>query len=123
MVRALYVAYAGPLYSVVRSSDSTSRSIPLLTTGGYANAKAQDDFCAGTDCHISAIFDQSPNGNDLRVFGSVGNYTRHDKVIGLQGNNVIRLYTVSNLCTLPLSTLTTWILSTLTTWILSTLYT
>lgn len=66
--RALFANYTGPLYSVTRSSDNVSRSIPLLAPGGYANASVQDAFCAGAECVISRLFDQSSHGNDLVVF-------------------------------------------------------
>jgi hypothetical protein len=33
--------------------------------GGYADAAAQDRFCANTYCWITAIYDQSPRHNDL----------------------------------------------------------
>jgi hypothetical protein len=33
--------------------------------GGFADAAAQDTFCAGGNCTISIIYDQSPSGNDL----------------------------------------------------------
>ena len=63
--RALYAAYSGPLYQVRRSSDSTYLSISPVAAGGYANAAAQDSFCAGTSCVISRIYDQSGRHNDL----------------------------------------------------------
>jgi hypothetical protein len=68
--RALYRAYAGNLYQVRRSSDNTTRNIGLLSTGGTANAAAQDSFCAGTTCVITVVFDQSGRGNDLWYQGS-----------------------------------------------------
>jgi len=52
-VRALYAAYSGPLYQVKRASDSTTLNIGTLTAGGYANAAAQNTFCAGTSCTIT----------------------------------------------------------------------
>jgi len=69
-VRALYASYDGPLYQVTRASDGASHDIGLLTAGGYANAAAQDAFCAGTDCTITKIYDQSPEHNDLTVEGA-----------------------------------------------------
>src|SRR5215472_5667639 len=45
--RALYAAYNGSLYQVRRSSDNTTLNIGTLAAGGYANAAAQDSFCAG----------------------------------------------------------------------------
>jgi hypothetical protein len=68
--RGLYRAYAGNLYQVRRSSDNTTRNISVLSTGGTANAAAQDSFCAGTTCVITVVFDQSGRGNDLWYQGS-----------------------------------------------------
>ncbi len=62
--RALYRAYRGPLYQVTRQSDQARIEIGVLA-GGYANAGAQDSFCAGTTCMITKIYDQSPNHSDL----------------------------------------------------------
>ncbi|MFF4485314.1 alpha-L-arabinofuranosidase B [Streptomyces sp. NPDC001544] len=63
--RALYAAYNGPLYQIRRASDSTTLNIGVLSAGGYANAAAQDSFCAGTSCVITVIYDQSGKGNNL----------------------------------------------------------
>ena len=68
--RALYASYTGNLYQVRRSSDSTTRDIGVLSAGGYANAAAQDTFCANTTCVITAIYDQSGHGNVLWYQGS-----------------------------------------------------
>jgi hypothetical protein len=72
--RALYAAYNGPLYQVLRQSDGKTLDIgvvqpsstPVPDSGGYADAAAQDRFCANTYCWISIIYDQSPKHNDLR---------------------------------------------------------
>jgi len=71
--RALYASYNGPLYQVRRLSDGKAKDIgvvqpsakPVPDAGGYADAAAQDAFCAGTTCLITKIYDQSPNHNDL----------------------------------------------------------
>src|SRR4051812_13455047 len=67
--RALYAAYTGPLYRVLRQSDGKTLDIgvvpPGVDGGGYANAAAQDAFCANTYCWIATIYDQSPKHNDL----------------------------------------------------------
>ncbi|KAJ7201490.1 arabinofuranosidase B [Mycena haematopus] len=63
--RALYSAYSGSLYQVIRGSDSATTNIGPLSAGGVANAAAQDSFCAGTTCLISTIYDQSGRGNHL----------------------------------------------------------
>jgi hypothetical protein len=62
--RALYRAYRGPLYQVTRQSDKAHSNIGLLPDG-YADADAQDAFCAHTSCTITKLYDQSPNHNDL----------------------------------------------------------
>jgi hypothetical protein len=71
--RALYAAYSGPLYQVLRQSDGRTLDIavvqpvaaPIPDAGGYANAAAQDAFCGNTYCWIIKIYDQSPKHNDL----------------------------------------------------------
>jgi hypothetical protein len=64
-VRALFSAYNGNLYQVRRSSDNTTLNIGVLSAGGFANAAAQDSFCANTSCVITIIYDQSGHGNNL----------------------------------------------------------
>lgn len=64
-VRALYKSFSKPLYQVRRAKDNTTKDIPVLTAGGFANVSVQDSFCAGTTCTISTIYDQSPKGNNL----------------------------------------------------------
>jgi non-reducing end alpha-L-arabinofuranosidase len=63
--RALYGAYSGNLYQVRRSSDNATANIGVLGAGGFANAAAQDSFCANTTCVITVIYDQSGRGNNL----------------------------------------------------------
>jgi non-reducing end alpha-L-arabinofuranosidase len=68
--RALYAAYDGPLYQVVRQSDGKSFDVGVVQptgadAGGYADAAAQDAFCANTICWITKIYDQSGKHNDL----------------------------------------------------------
>ena len=71
--RALYASYNGPLYQVLRQSDGKTLDIgvvkptasPAPDAGGYANAAAQDAFCANTYCWITTVYDQSPKHNDL----------------------------------------------------------
>ena len=65
--RTLYAAYNGPLYQVQRASDGATTNIGPLSAGGYANAAAQDSFCAGTYCTITEIYDQSGHGNNLTI--------------------------------------------------------
>ncbi|ADJ45317.1 alpha-N-arabinofuranosidase [Amycolatopsis mediterranei S699] len=63
--RALYAAYNGPLYQVKRASDNATKDIGVLSAGGYADAAAQDSFCAGTSCVITVLYDESGKGNHL----------------------------------------------------------
>src|ERR1041384_5898531 len=63
--RALYGAYTGSLYQVRRTSDNATANIGVLSAGGFANAAAQDSFCANTTCVITVIYDQSGRGNSL----------------------------------------------------------
>jgi len=63
--RALFAAYNGPLYQVRRASDSHTQNIGVLAAGGYANAAAQDSFCANTSCVITVIYDQTSRHNNL----------------------------------------------------------
>lgn len=70
-VRALSSSYAGPLYQVQRASDSQLTDVGLLAVGDYANAAAQDTFCANTICTLIKIYDQTSRHNDLTM-GIVG---------------------------------------------------
>jgi non-reducing end alpha-L-arabinofuranosidase len=68
--RALYASYNGPLYQIMRQSDGKTLDIGVVQptegdAGGYANATAQDAFCANTYCWITTLYDQSGNGNNL----------------------------------------------------------
>ncbi|GAA4835853.1 arabinofuranosidase catalytic domain-containing protein [Kitasatospora terrestris] len=63
--RALFGTYNGPLYRVTRASDGAAADIGLLAAGGYANAQAQDQFCNGSSCRITRIYDQTSRHNDL----------------------------------------------------------
>jgi len=68
--RALYAAYNGPLYQILRQSDLKTTDIGIVQPagsdpGGYADAAAQDKFCAQSYCWITKIYDQSPKHNDL----------------------------------------------------------
>jgi hypothetical protein len=68
--RALYASYNGPLYQVIRQSDGKTLDIGVVRPGngdpgGYADALAQDKFCANTYCWITTLYDQSDKGNHL----------------------------------------------------------
>jgi hypothetical protein len=73
MVRALSKNYGGPLYQVRNGSSSmntgtggTTKDIGM-TSDGYADTATQDSFCLGSICTVSVLYDQSGNGNNLRV--------------------------------------------------------
>jgi hypothetical protein len=70
--RALYAGFHGPLYEVQRASDRATRMIVSLPSG-YADAAAQERFCAHSACRIVRLFDQSSEHNDLTVAGPGGN--------------------------------------------------
>src|ERR1700757_2398088 len=58
--RALYAAYNGPLYQVLRQSDGKTLNIGVVPpnasdAGGYAAAEAQDEFCKNTYCCITTV--------------------------------------------------------------------
>jgi hypothetical protein len=68
--RALLASYNGPLYQVLRQSDGKTLDIGVVQPtagdpGGYADAAAQDAFCANTVCWITTLYDQSGKGNHL----------------------------------------------------------
>jgi non-reducing end alpha-L-arabinofuranosidase len=68
--RALFAAYNGPLYQIMRQTDGKKLDIGVVPPnaidgGGYADAAAQDAFCAHTYCWITTVYDQSGHKNDL----------------------------------------------------------
>lgn len=63
--RALYGDFSGALYQLTRGSDNATTDVSPLSAGGVANAATQDDFCSGTTCLISIIYDQSGQANHL----------------------------------------------------------
>eukprot|EP00927_Polykrikos_kofoidii_P060693 TRINITY_DN55619_c0_g1_i1.p1 TRINITY_DN55619_c0_g1~~TRINITY_DN55619_c0_g1_i1.p1 ORF type:complete len:351 (-),score=47.47 TRINITY_DN55619_c0_g1_i1:136-1188(-) len=66
-VRALYGAYNGFLYEVLRSSDGATRGVGVVDVGGYADSAAQDAFCGRCECVINRIFDQCQRANHLDI--------------------------------------------------------
>ena len=55
----------GPLYQVRRSTDNTTLAVPLLAPGGFADVSAVGAFCAGANCTVWRLYDQSAYNNDL----------------------------------------------------------
>jgi hypothetical protein len=77
--RALRGSYSGNLYQVRRSSDGTTKDVGVLTMGGFADAAAQDAFCAGTMCVVTVVYDQSGRGNHLEYQGQGSSVGGQDK--------------------------------------------
>ena len=90
--RALYAAYAGPLYRVTRNSDGQSANISVLDTGGFADISVHEQFCAKMDCVISTVFDQSPQGNHLGQRHKLVNASQHKIMVGPQGTHVYGMW-------------------------------
>lgn len=66
MVRALYSAYEGPLYSLRRESDNKTLVINVKPGTGFADSEKQVRFCFYQQvCRVERIYDQSPRGNHL----------------------------------------------------------
>jgi hypothetical protein len=74
--------------------------VGLTAAGGFASTAAQDTFCAGTTCVITAVYDQSGKGNDLWYQGStqVPGSTKSSAAVAttesltISGNKVYSLY-------------------------------
>lgn len=63
--RALYDHYLGSLYQIKRGSDQVTADVGPVSAGRVANSASQDEFCKGTTCVITIIYDQSGHGNHL----------------------------------------------------------
>ena len=50
----------------------------MLAAGGFADSKSQDSFCAGTDCVICRIYDQTPRMNHLDIAPPGGAHRAED---------------------------------------------
>ncbi len=61
-VRQLVEGYTGPLYQLERSDGST---LDIGSIDGHADVASHDEFCAGSGCVFSLIYDQSGMDNDL----------------------------------------------------------
>jgi frataxin-like iron-binding protein CyaY len=90
-VRALFGGYSGRLYQVKRASDGTTLDIGTLATGGYANAAAQDTFCASTTCTVAMIYDQTSHHNDLPVTHGDSPASANAMPVIVNGNSVYGL--------------------------------
>jgi hypothetical protein len=72
-IRALSKTYTGPLYQVRNGSNAMNTGSGgmtkdiNMTAAGFADTATQDAFCANSVCTFSWIYDQSGNGNHLKV--------------------------------------------------------
>ncbi|MFL5305307.1 MAG: arabinofuranosidase catalytic domain-containing protein [Polyangia bacterium] len=71
-VRVLNSKYTGFLYQVRKGSSSMNlgtggTTMDIGAVNGYADSATQDAFCSGSTCTFSIIYDQSGNGNNLKV--------------------------------------------------------
>jgi non-reducing end alpha-L-arabinofuranosidase len=104
-IRLIVSAYTGPLYQVYRSSDKTTKDIPILSGAVVADSSVQDTFCQGATCTITKIYDQSGHGNFLEAetptdpVSSVGGYQGETAAkataekLNVGGHPVYSLYT------------------------------
>ena len=84
VTRALFAAYAGPLYQVRRLSDNATKDVPALGAGGVVDAGAQDAFCGADACVIHRLYDQSPHRNHLHV-AKAGGAVRLSSAVNSRG--------------------------------------
>jgi hypothetical protein len=111
-VRALFGAYSGALYQV-RNTANATKDISVVAAGGAANGPAQDEFCTGTTCVITKIYDQSGKGNTLEYQGSGSTPGGNDypstatkETFQLNGNKVYSLW-IDGTLTTPVGNATT----------------
>jgi hypothetical protein len=91
---------------VRRQSDNKTLDIKVLSPGGFADGAAQDAFCSGTKCVITAVYDQSGKGNDMWYQGSTqvpgSNVsipaTATKEVVTISGKKTYSLYIDPNVC-------------------------
>jgi len=105
--RLLNSQYAGPLYQVRIGGSASGTGGTLLdigiTTQGFADSAAQDAACGASTCTFSILYDQSGQGNDLKVApagcylgtASEADYesSANKKSITVSGHKVYALYT------------------------------
>jgi hypothetical protein len=103
-VRSLFSDFDGALYQVRRSSDNHFLDVPVESSGGFANTALQDEFCAGTDCVIWRIYDQSSFQNHLDIAPAGGAHRQEDNpvnatrdVISISGHKVYGAYFEGNM--------------------------
>jgi non-reducing end alpha-L-arabinofuranosidase len=69
--RLLNGKYTGPLYQVRKGGSSSGTGGTLTdimsTADGFADASAHDATCGTSGCTFAVLYDQSGNGNDLKV--------------------------------------------------------
>jgi non-reducing end alpha-L-arabinofuranosidase len=65
LTRALFASYNGPLFRALRVSDKQEKDIGVVAAGGLADLTTLRSFCSGTSCKVTALYDQTGNGNDM----------------------------------------------------------
>ena len=76
----------------------------MLAPGGFADTSVQQSFCTGTTCTISVLYDQSPQGNDLKKAPSGATWLPNGGVessatagkISASGHTVYGIYVTGN---------------------------
>ena len=91
-MRALYKAYAGPLYQVRRGSDNTTMDIKVTAAGGFADSAAQDKFCGASACHIWRIYDQSAKMNHLDIAPPGGAHRAEDVPVNATKESLVLIF-------------------------------
>jgi len=65
LTRALYATYNGNLFQLIRTSDSATLNVGVITAGGNVNTSGIAAFCAATTCSFNSPVDQTGNNNTL----------------------------------------------------------
>jgi len=84
LTRALFAAYAGPLYQLSRAADNATLDVRPLAPGGAADAAAHGAFCAratGAACVVRRLYDQTARGNTLDVAPAGGHVHTPDRAV------------------------------------------
>lgn len=101
-VRVLVGGYAGPAFDLFRASDSTTRTIQFVS--GIADFGTADNFCLGTTCTFTRVYNQTVNaGHDLvqLASGTAANNPTYSAypIAGMRGimfDNLFRLKVAPN---------------------------
>ncbi len=72
MTRVLLSTYSGPLYQVrkgagLQNTGTGGTTQDIMAVEGYGDSATQESFCGNETCTVSMLYDQTGNGNDLKV--------------------------------------------------------